>query len=99
MKITDLGSSKELIPGNKESFATVQPGATVYMPPEALMEGTVYDEKIDIYSYGILLCEIILRKHPSDLPRDMFIKQASELRPAFGRLVCIFIHLRIIISC
>jgi hypothetical protein len=41
------------------------------MPPEALTEGAKYDEKLDIYSFGILLSEMILRTHPSEMGREV----------------------------
>ena len=40
------------------------------MAPEVL-NGRVYDEKADVFSYGIVLCEVISRKDadPDEIPR------------------------------
>lgn len=45
-------------------------GNPYWMAPE-MMKGNVYDEKVDIFSFGIILCEIIGRVHadPDYLPR------------------------------
>ena len=41
------------------------------MAPEVL-QGKVYDEKADVFSYGIVLCEMISRKDadPDEIPRN-----------------------------
>ncbi len=33
------------------------------MAPE-IMEDLPYNEKVDVYSYGIVLCELLSRQHP-----------------------------------
>ena len=61
-KIGDLGQSKLK---TAAYFQTKQPGAVVYMPPEALAEEPHYDEKIDIFSFGVLMLEIATQKEPN----------------------------------
>ena len=36
-----------------------------YMPPEALAAEPCYDEKIDIFSFGVLMLEIATQREPS----------------------------------
>ena len=45
-------------------------GTAYWMAPEVLKHKP-YDEKADVFSYGIVLCEIISRKSadPDDIPR------------------------------
>ena len=60
--ICDFGSSKYL---NKQQTLNAQAGTPNYMAPEFL-QNEPYDEKIDIYSYGVLLWEIITHQNPFD---------------------------------
>ena len=61
-KIGDLGQSKL----KKDShFETRQPGAIPYMPPEALRAQPLYNEKVDIFSFGVLMLEIATQSAPS----------------------------------
>ncbi|MEQ2232432.1 Dual specificity testis-specific protein kinase 1, partial [Ilyodon furcidens] len=62
-KIPDY--SEEEIP---ERLAVV--GSPYWMAPEVL-RGEVYNEKVDVFAYGIILCEIIARiqADPDILPR------------------------------
>ena len=41
-------------------FLFIYTFSTVYMPPEALNENSTYNERIDIYSFGILLVSCLL---------------------------------------
>uniref|UniRef100_S4RQ38 dual-specificity kinase n=1 Tax=Petromyzon marinus TaxID=7757 RepID=S4RQ38_PETMA len=54
--------------GERERLAVV--GSPFWMAPEVL-RGEIYDETIDVFSFGIILCEIIARVQadPDYLPR------------------------------
>ena len=45
-------------------------GTPYWMAPE-MLRGDGYDEKVDVFSYGIVTCEIIarVRADPDELPR------------------------------
>ena len=64
MKIGDLGQSR-LKEESVDYFSTGQPGAIPFMPPEALRDKAHYNEKIDMFSLGVLMLEIATGRYPS----------------------------------
>ena len=69
-KITDFGMSK-LASGNPRMTAlTLCPGNLLYMSPEALDEGKSYTAKLDIFSFGVIVIQILTRQFPN--PTDRF---------------------------
>ena len=67
-KITDFGMSKL---GNPRITAlTLCPGNLLYMSPEALDEAKSYTAKLDIFSFGVLVIQILTRQFPN--PTDRF---------------------------
>ncbi len=61
-KISDLGVAR-MISGS-ETDLTRCPGAYNFMPPEAFHQHPVYTEKLDIYSFGLLMIYILTGKLP-----------------------------------
>ncbi|XP_078416682.1 dual specificity testis-specific protein kinase 2 [Cetorhinus maximus] len=95
--VGDFGLS-EKIPnysgdGEKEPLAVV--GSPYWMAPEVL-RGELYDEKTDVFAYGIILCEIIARipADPDYLPRtedfgldvNTFETMVGDCPPVFLKL-------------
>ena len=69
-KITEFGMSK-LATGNPRMTAlTLCPGNLLYLSPEALDEAKSYTAKLDIFSFGIIVIQILTRQFPS--PTDRF---------------------------
>ena len=66
-KVTDFGMSKIAAsnPSMTRSKVTQCPGTLVYMPPEALRPQPRYSDKIDTFSIGVLLLQIVTRKFPA----------------------------------
>ena len=66
-KVTDFGMSKiaDSDPSMTRSRVTRCPGTPIYMPPEALRPQPRYSDKIDTFSIGVLLLQIVTRKFPS----------------------------------
>lgn len=62
-KIADLGMSRILNP-DQLTRLSIAPGARYVMPPEVCQEGCQYTEKMDVFSFGILLLELMLQKFP-----------------------------------
>ncbi|XP_040892969.1 dual specificity testis-specific protein kinase 2-like [Toxotes jaculatrix] len=87
-KIPDYSDGVE-----KQPLAIV--GSPYWMAPEVL-RGELYDEKVDVFAYGIILCEIIARieADPDFLPRtedfgldvDTFENMVGDCPPAFFSL-------------
>ena len=63
VKVGDLGQSR-LKTNNAEYFNTAQPGAIPFMPPEAMQEQSRYNEKLDIFSLGVLMLEVATQQPP-----------------------------------
>ena len=65
-KLTDFGMSKmvDLNPRMNRNKLTECPGTLAYMPPEALVKGPAYSDKIDVFSTGVLVIQIITRSFP-----------------------------------
>ena len=69
-KLTDFGMSKmvDLNPRMSRNKLTECPGTLAYMPPEALVKAPAYSNKIDVFSTGVLIVQIITRQYPN--PKD-----------------------------
>ena len=69
-KITDFGMSKLASVNPRMRALTLCPGNVLYMSPEALDESKSYTDKLDIFSLGVLVIQILTRKFPN--PSDRF---------------------------
>ena len=56
-KIADLGVAK-ILDEHRGTPQSRLPGTELYMPPEVKIEGMLYDTRVDIYSFGVVLLEI-----------------------------------------
>ena len=74
-KITDFGMSKLANVNPHMTALTNCPGNPAYMSPEALDEAKSYTAKLDIFSFGVLVIQILTRKfpNPSDRFRAMYV--------------------------
>ena len=68
-KVTDFGMSKLAGINPRMTPLTLCPGNLQYMSPEALEEPPSYTEKLDIFSLGVLLVQIMTRQFPDPGPR------------------------------
>ena len=48
---------------------TKNPGTDAYMPPEAVLSTPKYTEKIDCFSFGVLVIQILTRQFPNPTER------------------------------
>lgn len=74
-KVTDLGVSKLQ---EAHQYMTQCPGAPVYMPPEALSQVAAYSEKLDCFSFGVLLIQMASCRFPQPDPNETLINDSSS---------------------
>ena len=65
-KIADLGVAR-IVPSLRAATMTKAPGASIYMPPEALEDESRYDVTMDIFSMGVLAIFILSQTFPKPL--------------------------------
>ena len=68
-KVTDFGMSKLASVNPRMTPMTLCPGNVQYMSPEALEEPPSYTDKLDVFSFGVLLVQIMTRQFPNPGPR------------------------------
>ena len=81
-KITDFGMSKmvDINPCMSRNKQTECPGTEVYMPPEAF-KVPAYSSKIDIFSTGVLMVQIITRQFPKPTTRHNAVNDPNYKKP------------------
>ena len=82
-KVTDFGMAR-LSEGNRRATHltnTVCPGTDVYMPPEAVDERAAYTEKIDCFSFGVIVLQMLTRLFPKPGERIETINDPRYPRP------------------
>ena len=68
-KITDFGMSKLATINPRMTALTLCPGNVLYMSPEALDEAKSYSAKLDIFSFGVIIIQILTRLFPNPCNR------------------------------
>ena len=79
-KVTDFGMSKmvEANPRMTRSKITQCPGTPVFMPPEALRAKPRYSDKLDTFSAGVLIIQIITRTFPAPTDAEIVVEDPSS---------------------
>ena len=81
-KVSDFGISR-LIDSERfdKTLSTLAPGTKGYMPPESWISHRKYDEKFDIFSFGVLTVQTITMLPPNPSDRvDNSIKIVPEVK-------------------
>ena len=88
-KVSDLGSANFL-----QNARTMGEGAIVYSPPEVLPQPFALDTepppqtvKIDVYSYGVMVCEVTASRFPSQENRREMFRQVQRDHPQVYELI------------
>ena len=65
-KVTDFGMVRlgDINPQATRFTSTMCPGTDVYMPPEAVQDKPVYTEKIDCFSFGVIIVQTLTQQFP-----------------------------------
>ena len=81
-KVADFGMAKlsDLNPQGSRITMTRYPGTDVYMPPECCKTKPTYSEKVDCFSFGVLVVQILTRKLPD--PGEK-LKEVEISHPSF----------------
>ena len=76
-KVTDFGMARL---GEHATLIsrTACPGTDVYMPPEAVKEKPTYTEKIDCFSFGVLIIQILAQVFPDPGKRQETMQNFSH---------------------
>ena len=84
-KVTDFGMAK-LLGSDPRLTPTYCPGTNAYMSPEALADPPAYTSKLDVFSCGVLLVQLITRKWPNPGPRTYTVQVSNDPRFPSGRV-------------
>ena len=80
-KVTDFGMSRIVNPFDSVKM-TMCPGTQVYMPPEALNDlPDKYTNKLDVFSFGVIIIQVLTRLFPDPTPRAREVNEYSHLYP------------------
>ena len=83
-KLSDFGSAKLA-----REAQTMGPGSPVYSAPEVRTDVTalVQSSKIDVYSFGIMVCEVMISRFPSNERLPGMLLQLQERWSDVGHIV------------
>ena len=81
-KVTDFGMSRLTSVNPRMTPLTQCPGNLLYMSPEALAEVPSYSKKLDVFSLGVLVIQILTRKFPNPTARFSVVDVSHD--PKFG---------------
>ena len=82
-KLSDFGSAKVAAEAH-----TVGPGAMVYAAPEVHeRSGIQQTPKVDVYSYGVLVCEVTVGEFPNEIKYASMVRSIKASWPNIFHLV------------
>ena len=77
-KVTDFGMFKMVEANPRIRRLSQCLGSPVFMSPEALRAKSCYTDKLDIFSAGVLIIQIITRSFPSPTHAEIFVEDPSS---------------------
>ena len=70
-KVTDFGMTRAMDPSKMSRKSSVK-GTQAFMSPEAFVNPPKYDEKLDVFSYGIVIITTVSHKWPNPGPPTIY---------------------------
>ena len=67
---------------------TMCPGTDVYMPPEAIQDQPIYSEKIDCFSFGVIVIQMLTCQFPNPSKRMQRVESHPDY-PRRAMMMCI----------
>ena len=86
-KIADVGLARTFH-GDVLEMMSRCPGTPMYMAPETLSADTQYDEKIDIFSAGIIMLTLLTNQNPAPTVRRTFCIPSMSVKSLRSREHC-----------
>ena len=77
-KVTDFGMSKLATVNPRMTALTLCPGNILYMSPEALDDAKSYTAKLDVFSFGVIVIQILTRKFPNPTRRFHLLSSKDD---------------------
>ena len=78
-KLADIGSAVAVGTRSRYRGMTPCPGAMICMPPEAMNDRANYDEKLDIFSLGVVFLHVLLQEWP--IPSETVPSGCQDMDP------------------
>ena len=75
-KLSDLGMSKLADANAMKQHLTTAPGNPYMMPPEALEHDPIYDNSLDVFSFGCLILHVLSGQIP--VPTPQYVRNPSD---------------------
>ena len=76
-KVTDFGMSKLVSVNARFTPLSMCPGNALYMSPEALRQPPQYSTKLDVFSWGVLVIQIMTRLFPNPGPQFNTVEESD----------------------
>ena len=73
VRIADFGSSQFCTDDQDDS----EVGCPVYMPPEAFHRNVPHTPKFDVYSFGVLIIQMVTRNFPREVKKDLKVMEQT----------------------
>ena len=83
-KISDFGTCRAITGLSRQTRLTLCPGTPPFMPPEALLEPPQYTDKLDVFTLGVVMIQIMSCQYPEpglphrQLPSSMLLQVIPE---------------------
>ncbi|XP_065186138.1 mitogen-activated protein kinase kinase kinase 7-like [Sycon ciliatum] len=86
-KIADVGLARTLhgSQGADVTALTRCPGTPYFMPPESRQVGTAYDEKLDVFSLGVVMLSLLVGRPPSPTEATVLLENGTRRSVPEGR--------------